>query len=96
MHTHFMEHYGDYLKSHYSDLDKMSQRDLCEAKMIAKTMKEIFEADKIYNIIKGMEEGHNQNEMEWDEFYERFSMMYKNADATEKTTMKAEIMKLLS
>ena len=96
MHTFFMQQYGDYLKEHYGDLEKMTTKDLCEAKQIACVMKEIFEADKEYNIVKAMEEGDRSSmSMQWDEFFTRFKQMYSNADKGEKVKMKQEIVNLL-
>jgi len=97
MHKEFMDAYGGYLKKHYTDLDNMSCTQLREARMIAEVMKEIFKADKEYNIVKVMEE-HDQSDidMNWDEFFVRFVKMYEDADAPTKTTMRTEIMKIIS
>lgn len=98
MHTHFMKHYGDFLKEHYSDLSKMSKADLCEAKEIACVMKKIFEADKEYNIVKAMEEHNDFSsvQMDWDEFVVRFKNYYSSADKDEKLKIKQEITNLLA
>lgn len=99
MHNCFMENWGNYLKSNYSDLSKMTKADLCEAEMIARAMKEIFKADKEYNIIEAMEnakdgEANIQTEMGWDEFATRFKDMYDKADAGTKIVMKTQIQKI--
>lgn len=97
MHTHFMKCYGDFLKEHYSDLSKMNKSELCEAKEIACVMKEIFKADKEYNIVKAMEEHDDFSsvKMDWDEFVIRFRDYYSSADKDEKIKIKQEITGLL-
>ena len=97
MHTHFMKCYGDFLKEHYSDLSRMSKSGLCEAKEIACVMKEIFEADKEYNIVKSMEEHDDLSsvKMEWEEFVVRLKNYYSSADKDEKIKIKQEITSLL-
>lgn len=97
MHKYVHDTLMNHVKKTYSCPDKFTVEDLCELKLWGKAMKELLEADKIYNIINAMEDEHDYSDvdMEWDEFIMRFTKMYNDRDVNEKETIKAEIMKII-
>lgn len=102
MHTYFMENWGCYLKNNYGCLDKMTKADLCEAYEVAKTLKEIFKADKEYNEVVKLERmndnAENKIELETDieDVIKMIDGVYKSSNVETKTMIKDLLMDIIS
>lgn len=102
MHTYFMKNWGGYLKDNYGCLDKMTKSDLCEAYEVAKTLKEIFKADKEYNEVVKLERMNDnadrkiELETDIEDIIKMIDGVYKTSDAETKTMMKELLMEIIS
>lgn len=96
MHHYVMGVLGDYVKNTYNNPSCFTVEDLHELSCWGKTMKELLEADKLYNVINAMEDNDNSDvEMEYDEFITRLKKMYDDSDSVLKSQIKSDIMSLL-